>query len=125
MLYEVITNTGLPPAIAGATLASLGILAREHERLKALWENGRLFRREMEARGRKAGSDTAIVPILVGTDGDTMGVSRALFDRGVFVHGIVITSYSIHYTKLYEKTGGRCDAFSRCPRRLIHEADWI
>jgi len=83
-----IFNTGLPPAIAGATLASLGILAREHERLKALWENGRLFRREMEARGRKAGSDTAIVPIVVGTDGDTMGVSRALFDRGVFVHGI-------------------------------------
>jgi len=83
-----IFNTGLPPAIAGATLASLGILTREPGRIKALWENGRLFRREMEARGREAGSDTAIVPILVGTDGDTMAVSRALFDRGVFVHGI-------------------------------------
>jgi 8-amino-7-oxononanoate synthase len=83
-----IFNTGLPPAIAGATLASLGILTREPGRLKALWENGRLFRNEMEARGREAGSDTAIVPILVGTDGDTMAVSRALFDRGVFVHGI-------------------------------------
>ena len=83
-----IFNTGLPPAIAGATLASLGILTREPGRLKALWENGRLFRREMEARGREAGSDTAIVPILVGADGDTMAVSRALFDQGVFVHGI-------------------------------------
>jgi 8-amino-7-oxononanoate synthase len=83
-----IFNTGLPPAIAGATLASLGILSREPGRLNALWENGRLFRREMEARGRETGSDTAIVPILVGADGDTMAVSRALFDRGVFVHGI-------------------------------------
>ncbi len=83
-----IFNTGLPPAIAGATLASLGILAGEPGRLESLWENMRLFRREMEARGRKAGSDTAIVPILVGADGDTMAVSRALFDRGVFVHGI-------------------------------------
>ena len=83
-----IFNTGLPPAIAGATLASLGILTREPGRLKALWENGRLFRREMEARGRETGSDTAIVPILVGADGDTMAVSRALFDQGVFVHGI-------------------------------------
>ena len=83
-----IFNTGLPPAIAGATLASLGLLTREPGRLVALWENGKAFRREMEARGRKVVSDTAIVPILVGADGDTMAVSRALFDRGVFVHGI-------------------------------------
>jgi len=83
-----IFNTGLPPAIAGATLASLGLLVREPGRLSALWENGKTFRGEMEARGRKAGSDTAIVPVFVGSDEDTMAVSRALFDRGVFVHGI-------------------------------------
>jgi len=83
-----IFNTGLPPAVAGATLASLGILAREPERLKALWDNERLFREEMGARGRRVESDTAIVPILVGSDGDTMAASRALFNRGVFVHGI-------------------------------------
>ncbi len=83
-----IFNTGLPPAIAGATLASIGILEREPERLAALWENGRLFRREMEKRGRQTDSDTAIVPIRVGSDGDTMAVSGMLFDRGVFVHGI-------------------------------------
>ena len=83
-----IFNTGLPPAIAGATLASLGLLVREPGRLSALWEIGKTFRGEMEARGRKAGSDTAIVPILVGSDEDTMAVSRALFDRGVFVYGI-------------------------------------
>ena len=83
-----IFNTGLPPAIAGATLASLGLLTREPGRLADLWDNARLFRAEMEARGRNARSETAIVPIPVGTDGDTMAVSRALFDRGVFVHGI-------------------------------------
>ena len=33
-------------------------------------------------------SETAIVPIVVGGDQDTMDVSQALFDRGVFVHGI-------------------------------------
>ena len=83
-----IFNTGLPPAIAGATLASLDLLAREPERLSALWENGKTFRKEMERRGRKVVSDTAIVPILVGGDRDTMAVSKALFDRGIFVHGI-------------------------------------
>jgi 8-amino-7-oxononanoate synthase len=83
-----IFNTGLPPAIAGATLASLGLLGREPGHLKALWENMRVFREEMEARGRRVEVDTAIVPILVGADEDTMAVSKALFDRGVFVHGI-------------------------------------
>ena len=83
-----IFNTGLPPAIAGATLASLDILARRPERLAALWANEALFRSEMAARGRDVASETAIVPIVVGGDRDTMDVSSALFDRGVFVHGI-------------------------------------
>ncbi len=81
-------NTGLPPALAGATLAALRIVSREPGRLEALWENMRLFRREMEGRGRAVRSDTAIVPIVVGSDRDTMAASRALFDGGVFVHGI-------------------------------------
>ncbi len=83
-----IFNTALPPAIAGATLKSLEILARRPERLAALWANAALFRSEMESRGRAVPSGTAIVPIVVGGDRDTMDVSRALFDRGVFVHGI-------------------------------------
>jgi 8-amino-7-oxononanoate synthase len=83
-----IFNTGLPPAIAGATLAALDLLEREPGILAALGENIRAFRREMAARGRPVSSQTAIVPILVGGDTDTMEVSKALFDRGVFVHGI-------------------------------------
>ncbi len=83
-----IFNTGLPPAIAGATLAALGIVERRPGRLAALWANAALFREEMAARGRAVASESAIVPIVVGGDRDTMDVSTALFDRGVFVHGI-------------------------------------
>jgi 7-keto-8-aminopelargonate synthetase-like enzyme len=42
----------------------------------------------MAARGRGVTSSTAIVPVHVGGDEETMAVSKALFDRGVFVHGI-------------------------------------
>jgi 8-amino-7-oxononanoate synthase len=83
-----IFNTGLPPALAGATLAALDLLSGEPELLASLWRNQESFRGEMAARGRKAASPTAIVPILVGGDNETMAVSKALFDRGVFVHGI-------------------------------------
>jgi glycine C-acetyltransferase len=120
-----IFNTGLPPAVAGATLVSLGLLARESDRLKALWDNERLFREEMEARGRKVKSDTAIVPILVGSDGDTMAASRALFDRGVFVHGIRpptvpegtgrlrLTLMATHTAEMVRTVAGRIDEVLR------------
>jgi glycine C-acetyltransferase len=83
-----IFNTGLPPAIAGATIKSLALLSHHPERLASLLQNGEIFRREMEARGRKVSSVTAIVPIPVGKDHDTMAVSQRLYDRGLFIHGI-------------------------------------
>jgi 8-amino-7-oxononanoate synthase len=83
-----IFNTGLPPALAGATLAAIKLLSKEPAILESLWGNQEEFRAEMEARGRAVSSRTAIVPILVGGDKETMAVSRTLFDRGVFVHGI-------------------------------------
>jgi glycine C-acetyltransferase/8-amino-7-oxononanoate synthase len=83
-----IYNTSLPPAIAGATLAALDLLSGEPERIASLWRNQEAFREEMAARGRRTTSSTPIVPVLVGGDEQTMAVSRSLFDRGVFVHGI-------------------------------------
>ena len=83
-----IFNTGLPPALAGATLAAIKLFSKEPAILESLWRNQEAFRAEMEARGRTVASRTAIVPILVGGDKETMTVSKTLFDRGVFVHGI-------------------------------------
>jgi glycine C-acetyltransferase len=83
-----IFNTALPPAIAGATIKSIELLSRHPEWLASLMENEEIFRREMDARGRKISSYTAIVPIPVGKDEDTMAVSQRLYDRGLFIHGI-------------------------------------
>ncbi len=83
-----IFNTGLPPAIAGATMKSIELLSRHPEWLASLMKNEEILRREMGARGRKISSRTAIVPIPVGKDKDTMAVSRLLHDSGLFIHGI-------------------------------------
>lgn len=83
-----IFNTGLPPAIAGATLAALRRIDEDPALLPALWRNGEIFRGEMASRGRPVVSETAIVPVLVGGDQETMAVSQAVYDRAFFVHGI-------------------------------------
>lgn len=83
-----IFNTGLPAAIAGATIRSIELLSRHPEWLASLIDNGETFRREMAARGRKTASRTAIIPIPVGSDAATMALSQRLHDKGLFVHGI-------------------------------------
>jgi 8-amino-7-oxononanoate synthase len=83
-----IFNTGLPPAIAGAAVKSVEIISRGTELLGSLWRNCEIFRTEMEARGREAKSPSAIIPFVTGRDRKTMAVSQALYDRGLFVHGI-------------------------------------
>jgi len=83
-----IFNTALPPAVAGATTRAIRLLGEEPQRLQALWRNQETFRAAMAARGRAVASRTAIVPIVVGSDADTMAVSGALYERGIFLHGI-------------------------------------
>jgi 7-keto-8-aminopelargonate synthetase-like enzyme len=56
--------------------------------LASLWTNQAAFADEMTRRGRPVASPTPIVPIRIGGDRETMAVSKALFDRGVFAHGI-------------------------------------
>jgi len=81
-------NTGLPPAIAGATLKSIELLSRHPEWLTSLMSNEAIFGQEMGIRGRRIAACSAIVPVLIGGDEETMAVSRRLHDTGVFVQGI-------------------------------------
>lgn len=83
-----IYNTGLPPAIAGAAIKAVGMLADGTDLLARLWENREIFIAEMAARGRPVESPSAIMPLLTGGDRETMAVSAALYERGLFVHGI-------------------------------------
>ena len=83
-----IFNTGLPPAIAGATVKSIELLSRHPEWLASLQENEEIFRQEMDTLGRKGSSQTPIVPVPVGSDAETMAVSQRLYDNGLFIHGI-------------------------------------
>jgi glycine C-acetyltransferase len=86
-----IFSTSLPPAVLAAASAAFDIVdSREgddlRQRLKA---NTAYLRNSLcEAGFDTLGSETQIIPVFVGDAQETMELSRALLEEGVFVQGI-------------------------------------
>lgn len=89
-----IYTTALPPAVAAANLAALGLLEREAWRRQHLQQLVRRFRQSAEAllsvcpRVQLMPSMTAIQPLLVGDSGRALALSEALQQRGYLVGAI-------------------------------------
>jgi glycine C-acetyltransferase len=86
-----IFSTALPPAVLAASIAAIDLVeAPEGQALRErLAQNASLFRGALQTAGFDTmGSETQIVPILVGTAESTMEFSRLLLEEGLFVQGI-------------------------------------
>lgn len=84
-----IFTTGAPPALAQALLASLELIEHGDERrarLNALIDQ---FRAELQlTRWHLLPSTTAIQPVQVGDNAETLALARALWDEGLWVPAI-------------------------------------
>jgi glycine C-acetyltransferase len=86
-----IFSTSLPPAVLAASLAALDLVdSEEGGRLrKKLADNVTFFRSALQSSGfNTMGSETQIIPVVVGEAGPTMEFSRQLLVEGIFVQGI-------------------------------------
>jgi len=82
-------STSHPPAVAAACLAAFDVLEREPERIEALWENTRYFKRGLTSAGFDTGiGETPITPVIVGEAKTAHELSRELFAEGVLATGI-------------------------------------
>ena len=85
----LIYSTALPPPVLGAIDASLDLLPNldsERDHVAAL---ARVFRNEAKGLGYDTGaSQTQIVPVVVGAADDTLALSTALADAGLWVTAI-------------------------------------
>jgi 8-amino-7-oxononanoate synthase len=85
-----IFSASFPPASAAAVLKAVELVEREPERRARLWENARYMKRELEALGfDTAGSETAVIPIVVGDDWVCFEMVRRLHELGVFVNPVI------------------------------------
>lgn len=82
-------TTALPPAVAAMALAALEIVESEPQRREKLRDNTHYFRNGLTELGfNTLGSETFIIPILIGDNALTMEADRRLIERGVFAQGI-------------------------------------
>ena len=84
-----IYTTALPPAVAAAATAAIEIIEAEPQRRARLRDNTAIFKDRLSKTGLDTlGSETHIVPILVGDAVKTMEMSRRLLAKGIFIQGI-------------------------------------
>ena len=82
-------TTAMPAAIADATRTSLKILQRDHHIRKALINNIQYFREGCKQRKIKiTNSETAIQPLIIGSNENALAAGQALLQQGLLVTAI-------------------------------------
>ena len=85
-----IFSASFPPSSAAAVMKALDLVEREPERRAVLWENTRYMKRELEALGYDTGgSETPVIPLVVGDDWVCFRMVQRLHEEGVFVNPVI------------------------------------
>jgi 8-amino-7-oxononanoate synthase len=85
----LIFSTGLPPAAVAAAMAALELLVEQPRRVERLSDNAAALRDELAREGFDvSGSETPIVPLIVGDAGLAMRICEAALEQGVFAQAI-------------------------------------
>jgi 7-keto-8-aminopelargonate synthetase-like enzyme len=85
------SSRGSPPAVAAASLASVGEVTRYGRELRAaLWNNIERMRAGLSRAGVRLGAVASpVIPVLVGSEQHTLQIGRHLMSRGVLTSPMV------------------------------------
>jgi len=84
-----IYSTSLPPAVCAASIAALDIVRKDAGLRNRLWNNRDRFVKGLESLGIDiGGSETPIVPVLIGDSGKTLQAAERIFELGIYTTGI-------------------------------------
>ncbi|MCB9685577.1 MAG: aminotransferase class I/II-fold pyridoxal phosphate-dependent enzyme [Alphaproteobacteria bacterium] len=84
-------SVGMSPPVAAASLAAIGVLREEPERVRRLMRNARAFRDGARAAGLDTGSSSAgaVVPVITGSSYRSIKLSDALLREGINVDAAI------------------------------------
>ncbi len=127
----LIFSASMPPAAVASVLKALEIIQNEPERRERLWEIVRKMKRSFDELGfDTCGSESPVIPIVIGEVMDTFVFWKRLFESGVFANpaippavppgkSLIRTSYMATHTD--EELNKVLDVFEKLGRefRLI------
>ena len=83
-------SASMPPSAVATVQAALEIIKSEPERRKRLWQNARKMQEGLRLMGyQTGGTQTPVVPVIVGDDMKTFLFWKTLLDEGVFTNPVV------------------------------------
>ena len=84
-----IFSTALPPPVVAAAEAAIEVLLTRPKRVERLHANADALRKGLRAEGLElGGSETQIIPLIVGEADDAMALCERALERGVFAQAI-------------------------------------
>ncbi len=82
-------TTALPPGVLASALAALELVQSRPHLMAQLWENQAYFHQKISELGfNLLGSETPIVPILIGSSEKALTFSKHLLEKGILVSAI-------------------------------------
>jgi 8-amino-7-oxononanoate synthase len=83
-------SAAMPPAAAATVLESLRVIQEEPQHLANLWKNARFMSGELKRLGYNTlGSQTPVIPLLIGDDFTAFVFTQKLYEHGVFATPVV------------------------------------
>ena len=87
---SLIFSASMPPSAVATVLACLEVMEAEPERRENLWRLTRRMQEELRGLGFDiGGSETPVIPVVIGEMEDTFVMWKALFDAGIFTNPVM------------------------------------
>jgi len=123
-----IFTTSLPPSIMAMAIAAVDLVQREPERREMLWRNCRALKLGLSGLGFSlAGSQSPILPLIIGDADKCMQFSERLLEKGIFAQGIRPPTVPpgtsrLRITLMATQTAGHLDRAIEAFKELNEEA---
>ncbi|MGI9044990.1 MAG: aminotransferase class I/II-fold pyridoxal phosphate-dependent enzyme [Gemmatimonadaceae bacterium] len=128
---SLIFSASIPASACATVLAAIEIMRQEPERRVRLWDNARRMQRELSGLGFDTfGSESPIVPVIVGGTLRTFEFWKRLLDAGVFTNPVIApavpaTSGRIRTSYMATHTEAQLDQVLDAFQRVGREMDLI
>jgi 8-amino-7-oxononanoate synthase len=128
---SLIFSASIPASACATVLAAIEIMREEPERREKLWGNARRMQRELSGLGFDTfGSESPIVPVIVGGTLRTFEFWKRLLDAGVFTNPVIApavpaTSGRIRTSYMATHTESQLDFVLEAFRRVGRDMDLI